>query len=99
MNRFRSRVVFAAGGFLAAGAVTVALLSDGTGAGGDVPPSFAGCHEVETQELYVQHTFACDDGSRLLVFTDGRARDDYLKVAEYFGTVTLDRGEHWARIR
>lgn len=99
MRRFRTLIIFAALGLAAAAFAAVALLADGTGAAGDAPPPLDGCHEVTTQELYVQHAYACDDGSRVVVFTDGRARDDYLKTAEYFGTVTLDRGPRWARVR
>lgn len=62
-------------------------------------PPLDDCHEVVTQELYVQHAYACEDGARVVTFAGTDARDAYLKVAEYFGTVTLDRGDRWARIR
>jgi hypothetical protein len=56
-----------------------------------------GCALVE--ELYVQKAFTCPDSTRVLTFATTQARDDYLKVAEGFGTVTVDKGATWARVR
>lgn len=90
----------------AVGAVAVALavaLSAGDGgraaeSGGPAAPT-SGCTEVTTQELYVQHAFTCPDSTRVLTFATTQSRDDYLRVAEGFGTVTVDKGATWARTR
>jgi hypothetical protein len=100
-RRLRAGIVLAALGVIAAVLVSVALFTDTGGSGGadvDGPP-LAGCHEVEAKELYVQHAYVCDDGTRIVTFATGEARDNYLKVAEGFGTVTVDRGLQWARVR
>lgn len=69
--------------------------------GDDEPssPPLNGCHEVQTRELYVSQAYACDDGTRIVVFADDRVRNDYIETAERFGTVTVDRGPRWARVR
>jgi hypothetical protein len=97
-RRLRAWIVFAALGVLAAVTVAIALLSDDGSAGVDGPP-LAGCHEVQAKELYVQRAYVCDDGTRIVTFVSGEARDSYLKVAEGFGAVTIDRGVQWARVR
>lgn len=58
-----------------------------------------GCTEVPAQELYVQHAYTCSDGTSVLTFSDVTARDDYLRVAEHYGVVTLGKGSTWIRIR
>lgn len=98
-RRLRTWIVFAGLGIIATVAVSVALLSDrGSGTRDDGPP-LAGCHEVEAKELYVQHAYTCDDGTRLVTFATLDARDGYLKIAEGYGTVTVERGDRWARVR
>lgn len=90
---------------LAAGVVAAVVIVvfwrpvvDGAGhAPADTPP-IAGCHEVPSSELYVQQTYACDDGSRVVVFATDAARDDYLAVAEHFGAATLGVGRRWAHV-
>lgn len=64
----------------------------------DAPP-IDGCNEVEAKELYVQRAYECQDGTRVVTFADDSARDDYLRTAEHFGAVTVDRGNGWARVR
>jgi hypothetical protein len=66
-------------------------------ASGSAPTS--GCSEVTTQELYVQKAFTCPDSTRVLTFATTQSRDDYLKVAEGFGAVTVDKGATWAKVR
>lgn len=98
-RRLRAWIVFAALGVLAAVTVAIALLSDGGSDADTDGPPLNGCHEVQAKELYVQHAYACDDGTRIVTFASGEARDSYLKVAEGFGAVTVDRGAQWARVR
>lgn len=78
------------------------LSSDSKGgsdsAAGSAAPT-AGCSEVTTEELYVQKAFTCPDSTRVLTFATTTARDDYLKVAEGFGAVTVDKGATWAKVR
>lgn len=62
-------------------------------------PPLDGCSEIEAKELYVQRAYECQDGTRVVTFADDSARDDYLRTAEHFGTVTVDRGQGWARVR
>ena len=58
-----------------------------------------GCTPTSTGELYVQHAYACDDGTRVLTFSDVTARDAYTSVATHYGVVIIDEGERWIRIR
>lgn len=82
-------------------AVTVALVVaftrtvDGIS---DAPP-VDGCSEIEAKELYVQRAYECPDGTRVVTFADDSARDDYLRTAEHFGTVKVDSGTRWLRVR
>lgn len=62
-------------------------------------PPIAGCVEAPMSELYVQHSYGCPDGTRVVTFADDGARDAYLDAAEHFGAVTVERGRAWARIR
>ena len=95
--------VSAAAVALVAAVVTAVVLvaggNDVAGAGSDSAAPTAECSEVTTEELYVQKAFSCPDGTRVLTFATAAARDDYLKVAEHFGTVTVERGTTWARVR
>ena len=84
---------------LVAVAVGVAVASFETPHGTDVGLLTADCDEVAAQELYVQRAFQCEDGTRVVLFVDAEARDAYLAVAEHFGTVIVDRGDWWARVR
>jgi hypothetical protein len=70
--------------------------SDVNPAGG---PPLDGCQETASRELYVQRAYACSDGTRVVTFADDQARDAYLTTAESFGTVTIERGIGWARVR
>lgn len=95
-------VVGAAAALVVAAVIALVLIApwgggDGGGAGSAAPTD--GCSEVTTEELYVQKAFTCPDGTRVVTFASTAARDDYLKVAEHFGTVTVDRGATWARVR
>lgn len=65
---------------------------------GDPAPT-AGCSEVISKELYVQHAYECPDGTRVLTFIDDAARDDFLKIAEHFGATLVEQGPAWARTR
>ena len=77
------------------------LSSGGEGGegGSDSAAPTAGCSEVTTEELYVQKAFTCPDSTRVLTFATTAARDDYLRVAEGFGAVTVDKGATWAKVR
>ena len=83
-------------GLLVAGIVVVLLLPEDDAASS---PPLDGCHEVQTRELYVAQAYACDDGTRVVTFADDRVRDDYIETAERFGTVIVDRGPRWTRVR
>ena len=101
MRKSSVAVIASAAGVLVAAAVIAVVLTagkDGGGGAGSAAPT-AGCSEVATEELYVQKAFGCPDGTRVVTFATTAARDDYLKVAEHFGVVTVDRGATWARIR
>jgi hypothetical protein len=94
-------VIAGAAVVVVAAVVTVIVLVAGGGGAdgaGSAAPT-AGCTEVATEELYVQHAYDCPDGTRVLTFADSSARDDFLKVAEHFGAVTVERGATWARTR
>lgn len=96
-------VVFSFAAFVVLLTVVYLVSSFGGGGGGDRSVDIglltADCDEVAAQELYVQRAFQCEDGTRVVMFADDRARDAYLDVAEHFGTVTVERGSSWARIR
>jgi hypothetical protein len=62
-------------------------------------PPTAGCTIGSTDEIYVQHVYDCPDGTRVVTFDTTAARDDYLTVAEHFGSVTVEKGAVWARVR
>ena len=102
MRRLSTTAVAVIGGavvlVVAAVVTVVVLVASGGGGGGTAAPT-AGCTEVSTEELYVQHAFECPDGTRVLTFADSSARDDFLKVANHFGAVTVDQGATWARTR
>lgn len=83
---------------IAAVVTAIVLVAGGGGGAGSAAPT-EGCTEVTTEELYVQHAYNCPDGTRVLTFADSSARDDFLKVAEHFGAVTVDKGATWARTR
>ena len=102
MRRLSTTAVAVIGGavvlVVAAVVTVVVLVASGGGGGGTAAPT-AGCTEVSTEELYVQHAFECPDGTRVLTFATSTARDDFLRVAEGFGAVTVERGPTWARTR
>jgi hypothetical protein len=85
---------------LAVAGVLVYLLGvrDSTGGGSSGPP-IAGCAVASTEELDVQSLYSCPDGTRVVTFASEQARDDYLKIAEHFGAVVVEKGSTWARIR
>lgn len=64
-----------------------------------LPAPTYGCMPIDTGELYVQHAYACTDGTRVLTFSDVTQRDEYARVAEGFGVTIIDRGEAWIRVR
>lgn len=103
MSRFQIKITIAVLAAVVALSVGAVLLfwPDGDAPASTPAPSapIAGCTEVDTKEMYVQHAYACPDGTRVVTFADESARDDYVRVAEHFGTVVLDFGPTWARIR
>lgn len=103
MRKPSTAVVVSAAVVLVAALVTAVVLVAGrdtsSNAGASSAAPTAGCSEVSTEELYVQHAYSCQDGTRVLTFATTQGRDDYLKVAEGFGTVTVDKGATWARVR
>ncbi len=82
-------------------AVVIALAAGDKGGSGDgaAAAPTAGCSEVTTEELYVQKAYDCQDGTRVLTFATTQSRDDFLRVAESFGAVAVDKGATWARTR
>lgn len=108
MSRFQIKITIAVLVAVVALSVGAVLLfwPDGDAPASTPAPStpapsapIAGCTEVDTREMYVQHAYACPDGTRVVTFADESARDDYVRVAEHFGTVVLDFGPTWAHIR
>jgi hypothetical protein len=86
---------------IAAIITTVVLITSnnaGTSSSSDTPPT-TGCTETTTEEIYVQHVYTCPDGTRVYTFATTAARDDYLKAAEHFGAVTIEKGATWAKVR
>lgn len=79
-------------------ALTVLAVTAGCNNSGPAAP-VEGCTLGSTKELYVQVVHDCPDGTRVYQFASDEARDDYLKIANHFGAVTVATGPSWAKVR
>jgi hypothetical protein len=66
--------------------------------------STLGCTKVteqDTEEIYVQHLYACSSASGVLsvyTFANATARDAYRQAAETFGSVVVQSGGTWLAV-
>jgi hypothetical protein len=58
-----------------------------------------GCSEATVSEIYVQREFDCADGSRFYQFADNYARDSYIDLAQHYGSLLIDKGDKWVRMK
>jgi len=82
------------------GLMLAACGSEGVGST-STPAEQAGCtttQSQQTEELYVRELLTCDS-DLLYIFDNKQARDNWQAVAESVGSVVLDEGDNWLRVK